>query len=363
MQLNSVYLYPNSITAFSASGWTNERFRKVYNKNLKIYKSIDNEIDIQLKNGDQKPISIVNTYVVFNLFSEEKGNLALKKDCIVLSNNQGRVKVKLTEIELNDLDIGYYNYSVVMERRSYSGSEYTVTSKQVLYVNDQFDPIGILEIVGDVEGNSRPSFTIKEFAYVNPQALGEPEPIYYVSSIIDARPNVYDPQTLHSFQIYTTDYSGDIVIQGSLSEGGNPHVWSDLNTEQDSSQFIMLDDFSGSIYRNIKGRFNFFRIKHYPTSQSGVATFRVNQTILNSYEVAISNSGSGYTIGDRIVISGADIGGERVTNDLTIIVTGTGAFGRITAFTYSGVSYSGVRTFSINARSENAGTLDKILYR
>jgi hypothetical protein len=84
---------------------------------------------------------------------------------------------------------------------------------------------------------------------------------YYISSIIDARPEISDPQTLHTFQFFTSNYIGSATIQGSLSDGVNPHVWADLSTVQIAS----TDD---TFFSNISGKYNYFRIKHSPNVEN-----------------------------------------------------------------------------------------------
>ena len=56
MHLISVYLYQNKIDVFTnaATAWQTERYRRVYNRNIKIYRGVDNRIDIQVRNSDQK---------------------------------------------------------------------------------------------------------------------------------------------------------------------------------------------------------------------------------------------------------------------------------------------------------------------
>jgi hypothetical protein len=123
MQLNPVYLYPNRIAAYTSSSWTTERFRQVYTRNLKIYRSTDNQLDFQVKNGDQKASNILGTTVVFNLFNHETQSLLLSRDCETLSNVSGNVRIVLTEQDLLDIEPGLYSYSIVQEVRDYADDD------------------------------------------------------------------------------------------------------------------------------------------------------------------------------------------------------------------------------------------------
>ena len=261
MQLNSVYLYPNKIDVFTnaLASWQIERYRRVYNRNLKVYRSVDNRIDLQVRNSDQKAADITGSTLVFNIISREGKDLILSKDCVTQSLTSGKVYVTLTKEELNSLESGFYNYSITQElRETVSATEYRVTSRTPMFQDSQYGTIGVLEVSGDVLGEADDSVLINKFEYINPATTGYTDPKYYTSSIIDAKGNTQVPQSLHTFQIYSTGYTGTVKIQGSLSEGGNPKVWTDLET-------LTLTSATQS-YKNVTGKYNFFRIRHYPTT-------------------------------------------------------------------------------------------------
>lgn len=357
MQINSLYLYPNKIDLFTSSlaSWTTERYRKVYNRNLKIFRGVDNRIDLQVKNSDQKPINTSGSTLVFNLLAREGKDLIWSKDCETVSSTVGRYRVYISESELIDLESGNYEYSLIQENRSdVDSTTYKVTRRTPLYVDSQYDVIGTLEILDDVKGSVQESLAIDKFNYVNPFALADTSPPFFISSIIDAQPNINIPQSLHTFVFYSTNYEGTITIQGSLREDAAPSVWSDIIT------FELDNDI---VYKNITGKYRYFRVRHEPSRVTSIAEFVIAQTILGNYTVSIRSPGSGYIIGDVITILGNNLGGETPTNTLTITVTGVDMLGKITDFTYSGVSYNGVKTFVLRGESPNTGKLDKILYR
>ena len=261
MQLNSVYLYPNKIDVFTnaLASWQTERYRRVYNRNLKVYRSVDNRIDLQVRNSDQKAADITGSILIFNLITREGKDLVLSKDCTIQSATAGKVYVTLTKEELNAIESGFYNYSVTQEvRETVSDTEYRVTSRTPMFQDAQYGAIGVLEVSGDVLGEADETLVVDKFAYVDPATTGYTDPKYYTSSIIDAKGNTQVPQSLHTFQIYSTSYTGTVKIQGSLSEGGAPKVWTDLET-------LTLTSATQS-YKNVTGKYNFFRIRHYPTT-------------------------------------------------------------------------------------------------
>lgn len=284
MQINSIYLYPNKLDVYTSdtATWTAERNRMVYNRNLKIYRGSDNRIDLQLRNSDQKAFNATGSTIVFNLVNNETQDLVIRKDCSVDDISVGRVYVTITEDELLDLEPGYYSYSFHKETRSnVDSTEYTVDSKMPLFMDSQYGAIGTVEIIGGMEGKPYDTKTVDTFRKItnfdvdkteqSGDPLQSPRPNfaqnyntsgyeeYFISSTIDANPRMSTPQSLHTFQFYYNNYIGDVILQGSLGEGGNPieGSWTNINT------FSITAANSNEFY-NVTGKYNWFRIKHTP---------------------------------------------------------------------------------------------------
>ena len=265
MQFNPVYLYVNKLDVFTTSSdtWSTERYRRVYNRNLKIFRGVDNRIDIQVRNNDQKASSIVGSTLVFNLVSQDTKDLVLQKDFTAMDLTTGKVTVIVTAEELLDLDIGFYNYSIVKEVRStVDSTDYTVTSKMPLYMDSQYDTVGTLEITGDVYGGVANSVIVDTFNYTNPftQGAGEPLP-FYISAIIDAAPNTSPAYPIHTFQFYTTNYTGTVEIQASLDAQGATPRDTKFST-------VATVDLVNEKYKNVTGKYNWFRVKHIPATNN-----------------------------------------------------------------------------------------------
>jgi hypothetical protein len=285
MQSSSVYLYPNKIEVYTlASSWTEERYRKVYNRNIKIYRSTNNRIDLQVRSGDHKTKNTSGTTLVFNIIGSETQELIMQKDCVADDETIGRLYVTFTEEELRDLEEGFYDYSIIQEtRETIDSTDYRVTSTAPMYVDTQFDAIGVLEVAGDVRGSASASRVIDTFSRVvnydktvtsNLEApFTLPRPNYkrkyyeglheefYLSEIIDGLPNISTSNSLHTFQFYFDNYDGEVIIQGSINpQGATPAAgdWTDIETVDPSTD----------VYKNITGKWNWFRIKHTPDANN-----------------------------------------------------------------------------------------------
>ena len=284
MQLNSIYLYPNKVDAYSidSANWTQERYRMVYNRNLKLYRGSDNRIDFQVRNGEQKAISLAGSAVVFTLTNLENEDRVIQKDCVADDITIGRLYVTLTESEMLDIEKGFYKFSITKETRTFiNETDYTVDTRFPLYLDSQYGAISKIEVIGNVDGETFDTIEITEFEQVinfdkkqnTPSSLpfdlprpnyARHTPIsgyeeYYYSSIINGQPNVSTPQTLHTFQFLYNNYKGEVVLQGSIGEGAKPidDSWEDLQTYT-----ITASD--QNAFHNITGKYNWFRIKHTP---------------------------------------------------------------------------------------------------
>lgn len=262
MQLNSIYLYPNKIDVFTnaLASWKTERYRQVYNRNLKIYRSVDNRVDLQVRNSDEKATDVTNSTLVFNLVTRDTKDLILSKDCVMVDATKGKAYVIITEAETLALESGFYNYTVTLENRTtVDSTDYYVTSRTPMYIDSQYGVIATLEVSGDIFGEVKPTLEINKFARINPATTGNVDPVYITSSIIDTKH--YDTSSsLHTFQFYcSSNYVGTAVIQGSLEEGGTPNdtKWTTIGAAFDPTI---------EKYKNITGKWNFLRIRHYPTT-------------------------------------------------------------------------------------------------
>ena len=289
MQSNSIYLYPNAIDVYPnvAQTWTQERTRQVYSRNIKIYRSVDNRIDLTIRSGDQKPLNVSNNSFVFNMVERENNDLIIRKDCSFDDATKGRAYVTLTREELQDIKPGNYDFSITKETRQNNSVGYNVTKSETTYLDTQYGSIGTIEVYGDLLGYPYDTQTIKTFNKIinfnnfygvdGDPAFDLPRPNYarhtptsgyeeyWVSSIVDGKPNETTTNSLHTFQIYLNAYAGELVLQGSLDEGAKPieENWVDLKN------WTLTTSDSDFFYNQI-GKYNWFRFKHTPlTTNTG----------------------------------------------------------------------------------------------
>lgn len=356
MQLNSVYLYPKTVNVYLnlSSAWQTERYRNVYNQNLKVFRGGDNRIDLQIKNSDQKAASIVGYTPVFVVVNRDNEQV-LKKDVEVMDAALGRAYVVLSEARLRDLNTGFYNYSILLEARTAVDTGYIVTERKSGYVDSQYGATATLEVFGDVQGEPVDSKEYKDFSEVRPSAVGDLDDPFFYSSLIDADYEITGSNGLHTFAFYMQDYSGTVEIEASLDISATPKEWVTVSTIEYIGKSLT--------YHNVEGKYRWFQIKHTPGKVISQAEFTVAQTISNAYQVSVRNVGSGYRPGDTITIIGSRLGGETPGQNLVITIETVNSVGAIQTISHIGNSYSGVRTFVVAEDTNLSRAIDKILYR
>ena len=227
MQLNPSYLYSNRVDVYTNLGtWTKERYRKVYQRNLKLYRGVDNRLDFQIKNGEERPQPISNLTIVFNIVGVESNELLVQQNCTIHDAVLGRFFATVGEAAMEQLLPGHYHYSL-----------YTVNAagvKSPMYADSQYGVTGTIDVIGDAYGGPRPS--------------AEPTNVF---TALDAKPQFNSNAGLHTFAFYTTDFVGDITIEGSLDE--NLGSWVDVDT-------ISLDSTPVG-YLNVTGVWSRLRVK------------------------------------------------------------------------------------------------------
>lgn len=250
MQLNPVYLYPNKVDVFTNLGtWTTERYRKVYQRNFKVFRGVDNRLDLQVRNSDQKMKDITGYTLVFNLIERGTQKLILQRECVIVSAVNGKVYVTVTESDLNTIESGMYNYTI-------NSIHNTTGVKAPLYCDSQFGAIGTLEVLGDMFGTVKESQVIDTFSKI---------PTYWPNDgkshgeLAYASPEVHSLSSIHSFVIYKTNYTGTVNIEASMEEGSNPSTWVIIHSAIFPGDERLV---------NLQGKWNWFRITHIPATNN-----------------------------------------------------------------------------------------------
>ena len=138
----SSYLYPNRIELLAdLAGFTTE-YTNVYQRNLKIYNGIDNVVEFDIKNADQKRIDLsILSNIELNVM-DASGNALPNSPYIVtpIPSMKGLATVTIPQDDLADLTEQFLAYSVTALK---DGND------TILYADSRFGAVGKIELVGN----------------------------------------------------------------------------------------------------------------------------------------------------------------------------------------------------------------------
>ena len=220
MQLLSRYLVDNTTTLVAdVAGFITE-YRPVYNREIQVYKGIDNALQFRLLNADQKPVN-VTTYTPKFVAFDEAGKMILEKDCTIQDDGstitRGKFKVTITENNLKNVKQQYLSYVVYLVE--------TDGDKVLTYSQSHFNNNGTIY----VNAKSFPG-PLKTSSVTSLTETGVGSNVW-LSGAVNAEPAVNGNEALHTAAIYSSNFIGDVVVQATLDNqvtSGTP--WSDVAT-------------------------------------------------------------------------------------------------------------------------------------
>lgn len=220
MQLTPRYLVKNITTLVADVAGFNTEYRPVYSKQLQVYKGIDNVLDFRLLNADQKPVDITSYTPKFVAF-DENATMVLKKDGTILDDGstvtRGKFTITITENELLNIKQQYLNYNIYMQE--------TDGDKVLTYSHSNFDNDAVIFINARTFPGPLASYSVTQFEQ---EAVGVD--VWY-SETVDAQPAINSNEALHTAAVYTSSYTGDVVVQATLDNQVTESTqWADIAT-------------------------------------------------------------------------------------------------------------------------------------
>ncbi len=220
-QLIPRYLVNNRIQIVANDSGFITEYRPVYQRQIKIYKNIDNKLQFRILNADQKPLSISGYTVKFTAFDENK-SLIIEHDATAVTGDdsaatRGLCTVTITENDLLNVKDQYLRYNIHLVD---SNSDKTIT-----YSDSFFGNSGTIKVISDAMPGPRDSYSFTQF-----QQHDEESEIFFSESR-SAEPAINGNEALHTAAIYTDTYIGDVVVQATLDSVVTESThWGDVAT-------------------------------------------------------------------------------------------------------------------------------------
>lgn len=219
MQKISSYLYSNRIQLMAdvivLDAAYPVEWKIVYQRPIKIYKGVDNVIELDVKNADQKRIDIYGKTIKFVVMDQTDKEVNTYTATVLDDGSsvgvKGLAKVTISAADTSALQAQYLKFSVYMLNND--------STKTVLYGDTRFGAHGTLELLGGVTPVTRPIQRYDDFQQqTNYQGLAISERIItYYSSPIPVKYYEATPTTTVDVDVSVTDFIGSITIEATKS--------------------------------------------------------------------------------------------------------------------------------------------------
>jgi hypothetical protein len=250
MQFTPRYLVNNRVTIITNDAGFVTEYRPVYQRQLHVYRGIDNVLQFRLLNADQKPINVASYTPKFVAY-DETNTLVIEHDGLVnqlddSSASRGLFTITITENDLLNIQQQYLKYNIYLVDSS--------NTKTLTYVDSHFDNNGTIFVDSTAFPGAKESYSLTTFTEELGVA-GDDSDNYWISESISAEPAINGNEALHTAAVYSDSYVGDIVVQATLENQVTDNTnWADVAT-------VSLSNETEPKPVNFNGVFNHLRFK------------------------------------------------------------------------------------------------------
>lgn len=252
----NVYQIPQVIqtTRAGATG-VNSGTNKI---DFNMSKNVSNEIEFLLKDIDRKPINLTNKTIILYVTDTETQKLKLQKTLQSINELRGHSRLVVGPTDLIDWELGYYAYSLVLQRDD--------QSQILLYTDQNRSSQGYLEIkAGPLPAPIEPvTLTDDLFAHstygVSYQSVSSVP--YRVSGAYPGAAQSDNRVGMHTCAIYSTNFTGLFKVQAclDLSAPATDYGWFDIEDAQ-----VSINDITGITSLTFVGSFMWVRFIYVVT--------------------------------------------------------------------------------------------------
>jgi hypothetical protein len=183
-----------------------------YAKPLTLHKGVDNQIQFQFLNQEQKPVDITGKEITCRIINYEGNTVLLQKALTLQLPATGicALIVNAADIENIDAQKCYYSLEIPVGEFDYP-----------VFVDQNAGARGVMNIVNSILPSFIPSYSVtiptgQPFPNINPNANANSNSQTYYSSVISTNDN-----PILTFQTHYDQYYGNVVIEGSTTVDGD----------------------------------------------------------------------------------------------------------------------------------------------
>lgn len=205
MQKISSYIYKNRVQVVSDTGYFSTEWRIVYQRTIKIYKGIDNVIEFDIKNGQQRRIDVSNLtmkMVIMDQFSEEVCTV----DVVPLQNSKGFASCTIPANLLSSIVPQLLKYSVYVSNND--------GTKSPIYGDTQYGMIGSMELISGAIPETMKPMVIDTFTFLQDDSAFPVVVNHYYSEAAEINPpNDYVTHQHINLDFIVNNLDADISVE------------------------------------------------------------------------------------------------------------------------------------------------------
>jgi hypothetical protein len=183
----------------------------------KLYKGVTNTIDFVIRNNERRPINLVGVTLQATIQSQLTNEIVLTKIVDITVAIQGKARLTLDPGEVEDLQAGYYNYSI--QNTNVNGIS------QLYYTDINQKGMGVFELFDGVLNTMVPATHI-DAAQFTATPIGNAEDIMFVTGAYPGDAQTQRANGTHTVAVYQTRFLGQFWVQASLTNNSPmPSEW------------------------------------------------------------------------------------------------------------------------------------------
>ena len=212
MYSTQVFLYTQRQIVVLISGTSPRSYMPQYAKPLTLHRGVDNQIQFQFLNQEQKKVDITGKSITCRILNADGTVILFDKALTIQLGATGIAALELNAADLESIDAQKCFYSLEIPVGSF---DYPV------FVDQNAGARGDMNIVNSVLPSFVPSYQItiptgQPFPNISNVANANSNAQTYWSSVISTNDN-----PILSIQSHYTEYYGNVTIQGSTIVDGN----------------------------------------------------------------------------------------------------------------------------------------------
>ncbi len=331
MQKISSYLYSNRVQVNYEPNSSPVEWKIVYQRTIKIYQGMSNTIEFDIKNAQQRRVNVQDLNIYCTILDQVDQEIYTVQ-VFPIPNTSGLASCTIPADVLEYLNPQFLKYSLYLVNSD--------NTKIPMYVDAHFSASGTIELCAGLLPKAQPPKIIDTFLYTIDYSSASYAYTYY-SEAVDINPlNDINENSTVDLEFWPENLTATVTVQitedAVVSMATKWHDVETFNITESTTRvyktYNEIIDYSNNV--------SWLRIQYNIPQGSGAGWDVTKEN--GTYTAVLNRPGYNYRINDQVVILGSQVGGDDITNDITITIVDTNAtpYGAIkgTGFLINGVA-------------------------